>query len=102
MGTNMEHKPEHEKEISDLWLQQTEGELDEDFLIHLASVGFEDCGTGYCPSRENATDGMCRCIRETFPTLNHFLLYQEMRRVYENWITQALIASAIDKKEKKQ
>lgn len=65
-----------DKEMKDslAWLERSEGYMRTQDLIYLTATGFDEC-TRWCASKKYSKDGMCACIRDAFPTLEHYDLY---------------------------
>ncbi len=80
----MEDKRDREDYIR--WKNFAEGKMLTKNLIRLAIDGHQQCEE-YCISRDSKKYGVgkdgCACIRETFPTPDHYKVYREMRRVYQ-------------------
>ena len=51
-----------------------------DDLIQLAIHGLETC-PDFCGSREVLGDAECFCVRARFPSVEHYFLYLELRKL---------------------
>ena len=62
-------------------------------LTHLVCNGFQRCEY-HCTSRERCGEDACACVRTVFPTPNAYLLYQQLRDLYQKMnISARIIAS---------
>jgi hypothetical protein len=85
------------KEIaeSEAWLERVEGYMSHEKLIYLTATGFDEC-TNACSSRDYSKDGMCACIREAFPTLEHYNLYNALSSEFGDLVLAKMFADLID------
>lgn len=72
------------KEIaeSSAWLEREEGFMDKEELIFKTVAGFRECSSP-CLSKKYSVDGMCSCIRENYPTVDHYLASMKLREQLE-------------------
>lgn len=72
------------KEIaeSSAWLERQEGFMEKEEFIFKTVAGFRECSTP-CLSKKYSVDGMCSCIRENYPTVDHYLASMKLREQLE-------------------
>jgi len=87
-----------DKKLALQWLENQDGEMDSETLVYLSIHGFEDCAD-FCASKTYCPEGACNCLRQIFPTPNHYQLYLELRQIYLEWIKLAVISTATPKEE---
>lgn len=85
-----------EEVISEEW---GDGNLDAEMsiteLIELVKTGFYECPEDeYCYSRKYSTIG-CRCIRQRFPSFEHYELYLTLRSRYLEMIAEHFTSQLI-------
>ena len=76
-----------EKAESLAWLENRDGVMSMEEIVY-KTLHKRDC-TSVCLSKKYSEEGMCRCIRENFPTLDHYLLSEELK-------SRLNVATAID------
>lgn len=93
-----------DKDEAEIWLAgDDDTSMLHDDLIHLAKVGFnkckeDDCTTGdFCPSRKYCPDDACYCVRQIFPTPEHYDYYLKARAFYLNNLAFKTIALIMSK-----
>lgn len=86
-------------EEAESWEQGTSTEaLDLTHINDLAILGV-GCTDDYCPSREACGEHRCICIREAFPTPEHYHLYLTIREQYKGIVALGLATRANKEKE---
>lgn len=65
--------------------------MDIDSLIDLVVDGFYQC-EGFCSSRNFDGCDKCECVRNTFPTPEHFTIYLKLREAYLSMVDAAIMA----------
>lgn len=84
-----------EKRLADEWDQGDSKEtMTIDDISTLAIHGF-GCCKGHCLSRKYSGSERCACIREVFPTPNHFELYQEARNKFLDLLGLGILARTV-------
>lgn len=76
----IDKKKEYDESLA--WLEQEDGVMENDEFIFKTVSGFRECSS-ICLSKKYSVDGMCSCIRENYPTLDHYLASMEMRKKLE-------------------
>ena len=85
---------ENDKRLALLWESEiSTGSMSVNDIAYLAKTGIEYCD-GYCPSRDITGADRCRCIRERFPSPEHYKLYQEARNRFEDLLKLAVVGKA--------
>tara|TARA_B100001094_G_C18176828_1_gene798364 strand:- start:1839 stop:2153 length:315 start_codon:yes stop_codon:yes gene_type:complete len=87
-----------DKKLALEWLENQEGEMDHETLVYLSINGLDEC-SGFCASKKYCAEGACHCLRQIFPTPNHYQLYLELRRIYLEWMNLAVISTSTPKEE---
>lgn len=88
-----------DKKAAELWEQGTSEEpLDLTHLADMAVIGVNQCEE-HCSSREVCGEDSCICIRDAFPTPEHYHLYLLMRRQYTELLALGIASKAFDKKK---
>jgi hypothetical protein len=79
---------------AELWQQGDDtASLDLLHLVDLARLGIEPCKE-YCSSREVCGEHRCVCVRDAFPTPEHYELYLLLRSEYKRLITLGMATTA--------
>jgi len=63
-------------------------------ISKMAISKLETC-EGFCESREISGEDSCFCIRNRFPTPDHYKLYKATRRRYEKMLNAGLAIKAV-------
>ena len=72
----------------------TEEALSIEEIASVATTGLTFC-KDYCPSREYTGENRCKCIRERFPTPEHYELYLIARDKYLKMLAISIMAEAV-------
>jgi hypothetical protein len=67
-----------EKELELVWLENEDGSMSYEEFAYKVVTGIEEC-EGYCASKQYSHFGVCRCIREAFPSFQFYELYLHYR-----------------------
>ena len=67
-------------------------------LIDLVTNGFRTCND-YCSSRERYGEESCLCVRELFPSLEHYGMYLEMREWYLSRLAESMALAIIGEED---
>lgn len=87
---------ESEEREAQLWeLGESDSSITVEDIIYLVETGFKTC-EDFCESRYFAGEGRCSCIRETFPTPEHYKLYERLRKDYGEIFHLLITAKALD------
>ena len=85
---------EKDKELARIWESDlSTGSMDLKDIAYLAKTGIEYC-EGYCASKEITGADRCRCIRDRFPSPEHYKLYQEARNRFKDLLKLATLGKA--------
>lgn len=68
-----------------------EEKMDIEELIDLVTEGFYQC-EGFCPSKSQYGCDRCECVRNTFPTPEHYTMYLKLREGYLSMVDVAITA----------
>lgn len=84
---------------AELWEQGTSEEpLDITHIADMAVIGVSQCEE-FCSSREVCGEHRCICIRDAFPTPEHYHLYLLMRRQYTELVALGIASTAFEEKK---
>ena len=79
-----------EKELAKEWeAGDTEEGMTVEQMADIVIRGFGNCGEEFCISREACSEDSCACIRDLFPTPQHFEVYKEARAFFERELCRA-------------
>ena len=91
---DIEDLEKERREVAEFEASDTEGFIDREDLITLATTGIEIC-SGVCMSREYSGEH-CRCIRERFYTQSIYELYKKSREFFQRNLTIAIMGRLLE------
>ena len=84
---------------AELWERGTSEEpLDLTHIADMAVIGVSQCEE-HCSSRQVCGEDRCICIRDAFPTPEHYQLYLLMRRQYTELLSLGIASTAFEEKK---
>jgi len=89
-----------EREAKEWELGNTREGISLNELAEVATQGLTFC-EAYCPSREYTGENRCKCIRERFPTPEHYELYLIARDKYLKMLAITVMAEAVAETEER-
>ena len=87
-----------EKELAKVWEKgDTEEGMSVEQMADIVIRGFGNCGEEFCISKGACGEDSCACVRELFPTPQHFEFYKEARAFFERELCRASFNAFIAK-----
>lgn len=83
-----------EKAESLAWLENRDGDMAIDEIVYKA-LHNRECSKE-CLSKKYSEEGMCRCIRDNFPTLEHYLLSEKLKEKLNDAVALGAFATLIE------
>ena len=70
-------------------------------ICDLAITGFEPC-KDFCSSRETVGEHRCLCVRQTFPTPEHYELYLATRSKFKDLLAAGICSTVLADSQAKE
>lgn len=83
-----------EKAESSAWLENRDGDMTMDEIVY-KTIHKRECSQE-CLSKKYSEEGMCRCIRDNFPTLDHYLLSEKLKEKLNDAVALGAFATLIE------